>query len=595
MGNVLRLRIVRFTVLLALLTSLHLVGAPLTTAQPLHSAARTTALPIEQQALALEPISPSPSAIQSSSTITPTVSAGGSHSCTLRSDGRAICWGLDSNGQVSQTPALIFQQIEAGAAHSCGLQTNGELRCWGRNDPDGRATPPSGAFVQFSIGGAHGCAVRADGSVACWGDNSANQAPPNGPSGSFSSVSAGGLHTCGLRPSGQISCWGTGLAVTQTPGGTFKQVSAGLMHTCAIVDPSGELQCWGDPSAIGTVLSGTFKQVSAGNMHTCALRSDDTSLCWGSNLYNQVSPRPEATFSQISAGGQHSCGVVPNGVLCWGNNEQGQAEDRLAPIITLAPSSQRINAKSTLILGVQASGSPEPTYEWRYNNQPIPGATSATLKLEQVKPQQSGTYSVQVSNVMGSVSVSVDIEIVKLSQVLGFGSIETKRYGDEPFRLWASASSGLPITYTILEGKASIQNHYLSIGGAGQITVQVSQDGNEFYEAAKPITQTFLVERAPLMIVADDQVRHIDQPIPPLTASYYGLVNGDTPESLEQPPTLTTLGMLGMPAGEYPILIVGAADPNYDITMVNGVMRVVMTRVLLPFVGNDLPASELEE
>src|SRR5262249_30009095 len=51
---------------------------------------------------------------------------------------------------------------------------------------------------------------------------------------------------------------------------------------------------------------------------------------------------------------------------------------------------------------------------------------------------------------------------------------------------------------------------------------------------------TLLVTPAPLTIRADDKVKVAGDPGPPLTASYTGLVNGDTPASLTTPVTLTT-------------------------------------------------------
>ena len=53
-------------------------------------------------------------------------------------------------------------------------------------------------------------------------------------------------------------------------------------------------------------------------------------------------------------------------------------------------------------------------------------------------------------------------------------------------------------------------------------------------------------------------------------------------DDLDRKPILTTPGAAGAPIGEYPILIVGASDANYEITLENGVMRIMKTSVLLP-------------
>ena len=60
--------------------------------------------------------------------------------------------------------------------------------------------------------------------------------------------------------------------------------------------------------------------------------------------------------------------------------------------------------------------------------------------------------------------------------------------------------------------------------------------------------------------------------LPTLTASYSGLVNGDTPASLITQPTLSDHGDGEQPCfrGPYAITASGAADPDYAISYVPG-------------------------
>jgi hypothetical protein len=81
------------------------------------------------------------------------------------------------------------------------------------------------------------------------------------------------------------------------------------------------------------------------------------------------------------------------------------------------------------------------------------------------------------------------------------------------------------------------------------------------------------VLQAPLTISADDKVMRAGEPLPALTATYLGLVNGDTPASLDVPPLLTT-NATGASAGEFPIVVTGADDPDYSIEHVPGVLTV---------------------
>ncbi len=85
-----------------------------------------------------------------------------------------------------------FSQTSAGGSHTCGVRSDdGSLACWGNNDYD-KASPPAGSFTQVSAGDEHTCGVRSDGSLACWGDDGYGQVSgPNSSSDTFTQVSAG--------------------------------------------------------------------------------------------------------------------------------------------------------------------------------------------------------------------------------------------------------------------------------------------------------------------------------------------------------------------------------------------------------------------
>jgi len=60
-----------------------------------------------------------------------------------------------------------------------------------------------------------------------------------------------------------------------------------------------------------------------------------------------------------------------------------------------------------------------------------------------------------------------------------------------PFGLSATASSGLPVTYVITSGPATVAGSVLTVTGSGIITVTASQAGNVNYSAAAPVSRTF--------------------------------------------------------------------------------------------------------
>jgi alpha-tubulin suppressor-like RCC1 family protein len=324
--------------------------------------------------------------------------AGGSHTCAITGSLSLVCFGLGASGQlgiselnqgstatigddeVPSRPAVVFDgsgrevaAVSAGGSHTCAVRTNGQVRCWGANasgqlgygftDTVGDTEAPLAAgpvdlgpapgvgrtAAMISAGGTHTCAVLDNGTVRCWGEGSSGQlglaatadvgdteVPASvatvdvGTGRTAVAVTAGAAHSCVILDDGSVRCWGEGssgqlglgtsddIGETETPGSvpvvdlgpgrTAVAIAAGGAHTCAVLD-DGSVRCWGagssgqlglastvdigdteTPGSVPVVDLGagrTALAITAGDAHTCVETDLALLSCWGANASGQ--------------------------------------------------------------------------------------------------------------------------------------------------------------------------------------------------------------------------------------------------------------------------------------------------------------------
>jgi hypothetical protein len=89
---------------------------------------------------------------------------------------------------------------------------------------------------------------------------------------------------------------------------------------------------------------------------------------------------------------------------------------------------------------------------------------------------------------------SIDIIVPKQSQSLTFAPLIDRPNTSAPFFLSAATSSGLPVSYTLLGGPATLSGNRLSLNGAtGTVTIRASQPGNADFDPTADIEQSFEV------------------------------------------------------------------------------------------------------
>jgi hypothetical protein len=84
-----------------------------------------------------------------------------------------------------------------------------------------------------------------------------------------------------------------------------------------------------------------------------------------------------------------------------------------------------------------------------------------------------------------------------LNQTITFASLANKKFGDAPFTLNATSSSGLPVTFASKNTNvATINGSTVTIVGAGTALIVASQDGNLNFNAATSQGQLLTVDKA---------------------------------------------------------------------------------------------------
>ena len=140
----------------------------------------------------------------------------------------------------------------------------------------------------------------------------------------------------------------------------------------------------------------------------------------------------------------------------------------------------------------------------------------------------------------------------------------------------ASAVSGVPAITTTATASSHVSNSpYPITVTTGSLSA--SDYGFNFVNGSLTVTP------APLTIMANNAMKVYGAALPALSASYSGLINGDTAATLATPPTLATTAAASshvLPDG-YAIIASGASDPDYTISYQTGTLLVTPAPLII--------------
>ncbi|MEQ9098119.1 MAG: Ig-like domain-containing protein [Imperialibacter sp.] len=154
-----------------------------------------------------------------------------------------------------------------------------------------------------------------------------------------------------------------------------------------------------------------------------------------------------------------------------------------------------------------------------------------------------------------TVTDDTPVDPVMQDQVITFDALADKTFGDAAFDLIAIASSGLPVSYTITSS-ATISENTVTITGAGSVTITASQAGNDSFNAAADVSQSFTVNKATATITLSDLEQEADGTAKTPTAT-------TDPAGLEVVFTFNEEAIVPVVAGSYTV-VATINDANYQ-------------------------------
>ena len=218
-----------------------------------------------------------------------TISAGGTHTVGLKTDGTVVAVGDNDYNQCKVSDWKDIVAISAGGSHTVGLKTDGAVVAVGYNDFDQCNVSRWTDIVAISAGSYHTVGLKSDGTVVAVGRNYNNQCNVSQWT-DIVAISAGGRHTVGLKKDGTVVAVGSNdydqCNVSQWTD--IVAISAGADHTVGLKKD-------GTVVAVGNNSSGQRKvsrwtdivAISAGFHHTVGLKKDGTVVAVGRNTYDQ--------------------------------------------------------------------------------------------------------------------------------------------------------------------------------------------------------------------------------------------------------------------------------------------------------------------
>jgi len=325
---------------------------------------------------------------------------------------------------------------------------------------------------------------------------------------------------------------------------------------------------FGDPdfSVSGTSTSGlpvsftssnpSVAQVSVNTVHiTGAGTTVITAVQAGNNLYYPAVD-VSYTLSVGKAGQTITFNALPG--LIYGDND----------VMLVAPASSGLNV-------IFSSADPG-----------VAVVSGATLKVTGAGSTTITASQPGNNNFYPAPDAVVNLVVSKAGQEILFTEPDPVVYGSAPVTAEAFSTSGLPVTFNVSDPSvAAVNGNTITIKSAGTTMITARQEGNANYNPAGDKSVILKVEKAGLTVTAEDKSKSYLSPVPDLSFSCSGFVNGDDISVLDNLPVAVTEARSDSPAGEYEITVSGGEDNCYSFIYLPGILKIMKADQQVSFIS----------
>lgn len=277
-----------------------------------------------------------------------------------------------------------------------------------------------------------------------------------------------------------------------------------------------------DGVSVGAVTSYTFTNIQANHTIHASFAVDKTdqtltfgplpSAFYGDDVAVSATASSGLPVSFVASG---SCGLSGSTVHLTGAGDctvtaQQPGDDTFNPAPPVSQTFSVLPRPITVTADAKTKvyGAEDPALTYRVTGGNLANGDGLVGALVRETGEHVGVYPIGQGTLTGGPNYALtyaagSLTITQADQAITFGSLADKTYGGPDFTVGATASSGLPVSFTAV-GACTVSGNTVHLTGAGSCTITAAQAGSGDYRAATPVPRTFAVAKAtPVVSWAD--------------------------------------------------------------------------------------------